>query len=187
MDSNVRRGRRGAFLDVDGVLNRYRPNAAMESIEESLAANFDYVVANVVPLYTILASSWRKYADLLREVMDRVVIHDCTDTLPTVAIRGDEVALWLYRNPGLSRYAVIDDEDDFYPWQPLFHTDGSEGLTRGMAGSVVEWLNGSWTREHDERSVAIARQHGARIDRYLALSRDERARVRSPFGGAPAG
>ncbi len=113
------------------------------------------------------------------------MIHACTDTLPAEALRGDEVALWLHRNPGLSRYAVVDDEDDFYPWQPLFQTDGAAGLTRGVAESVVAWLDGPHTRDHDEQSVEIARQHGARIHRYMALSRDERARVASPFGQAP--
>lgn len=49
--------------------------------------------------------------------------------------RGDEVQEWMSRHPEVMAHVILDDDQDFYPHQPLVHTEFECGLT---AADVVE-------------------------------------------------
>jgi hypothetical protein len=55
--------------------------------------------------------------------------------------RGDEIREWLRKNPEVTKYAILDDDSDFYPDQPLFKTTFETGLTDEIAKQVTNYLN----------------------------------------------
>ena len=124
------------FLDVDGVLND--ASVPFGEVAEEYCERLDRIVWEARPLYVVLSSSWRKYADLRHEIADRFVISGTTPTLEREQIRGDEVIQWLQRHPRVSLHAILDDDPDFYPWQPLFNTPDS--LTEEVADAVIAYF-----------------------------------------------
>ena len=132
------RNMRVIALDIDGVLNVDNP---MDRMDEEKCIMFDKIVVEAAPLYVVLSSSWRKYPDLRSEVERRFVIHGRTPTLASDMLRGDELDDWLKRNRQFTRWAVLDDEDDFYDHQNLFQTDSEEGLTWIMVWDIVRFFN----------------------------------------------
>lgn len=137
------------FLDIDGVLNsedakkwEWTNEARME---EPLCRELDRIVEATKPLYVVLSSAWRLYLPLAQRVADRFVVFDRTDFMAGRP-RGDEVQAWLDENKfdrqysQLESYAILDDNDDFLPGQPLFLTDPAVGLTREVADAVIEHL-----------------------------------------------
>jgi hypothetical protein len=56
--------------------------------------------------------------------------------------RRHEVLTWLTRHPKVTRYAIIDDEDDGLDDLPLFQPSSKTGLTREIAQGVEKYLSG---------------------------------------------
>ena len=56
-------------------------------------------------------------------------------------MRGDEINAWLSEHPEVTKYAILDDESDFYDDQPLFQTTFETGLTDEIAQKVIDHLN----------------------------------------------
>jgi HAD domain in Swiss Army Knife RNA repair proteins len=52
--------------------------------------------------------------------------------------RRDEILTWLSKHPNVSRYAIIDDEDDELDGLPLFQPSCKTGIT---AEIVQAWRN----------------------------------------------
>jgi hypothetical protein len=50
--------------------------------------------------------------------------------------------MWLDQHPDVTRYAILDDDSDFYADQPLFKTAWQTGITDEIAQQVTEYLNG---------------------------------------------
>jgi hypothetical protein len=69
--------------------------------------------------------------------------------------RRNEVLLWLKHHPRVTRYAVIDDEDDELDDLPLFETSSRSGLTPKIAKAVERYLKGQ--TEETMRTNAIKR------------------------------
>ena len=57
--------------------------------------------------------------------------------------RHDEISAWLKKHPRVTRFAVIDDDDDGLDALPLFQPKASEGLTAPMAKAVERYLLGA--------------------------------------------
>jgi hypothetical protein len=55
--------------------------------------------------------------------------------------RCKEVLAWLSDHPRVTRYAVIDDEDDDLDQLPLFQPSAATGLTNEVAEAVQQYLN----------------------------------------------
>lgn len=55
-------------------------------------------------------------------------------------LRGDEINDWLAKHPEVDKYAILDDDSDFYDDQPLFKTTFKDGLTDEIAEAVIEHL-----------------------------------------------
>lgn len=56
--------------------------------------------------------------------------------------RREEILSWLWDHPDVTRFAVIDDEDDELDELPLFQPSATTGLTDKIADGVVRYLNG---------------------------------------------
>ena len=131
------------FLDIDGVVNkvdthtRYRDSVA---IDPFLAFRIGKIVVET-GCQVVLSSAWRLFPDLRRAVDEYVT--DILDVTPIAAgdFRGDEVRAWLADHPEVTRYAILDDGNDFHPDQPLFRTSWLSGITDEIAQQVIEHLN----------------------------------------------
>jgi hypothetical protein len=128
------------FLDIDGVLNSHRTCVGLGGFSGDFSAEgvalFDHAALGLVRglcrvggVSVVLSSSWRivhSFASVAAG-LDLPVV----DRTPSLGgCRGDEIADWLSRHPGVERYAIVDDDSDMLPTQlPFFvKTNGFEGL-----------------------------------------------------------
>lgn len=65
--------------------------------------------------------------------------------------RRDEMYTWLRKHPKVTRFAVIDDEDDELDELPLFQPSATTGLTERIIHCVAKYLDGK-TDEDMRRS-----------------------------------
>ena len=146
------------FLDIDGVLNsketvtRSSRCKSIIGIDPYLVAIFNRIIF-ATDAEIVLSSTWRKAKSSRAEIRKRVM--DFIDVTPVIndeyAVRGDEVEAWLEKNIGKFyhstreeknlKYAILDDDSDFYHWQPLFKSTWEKGLTEEIAEKVIKHLN----------------------------------------------
>lgn len=131
------------FLDIDGVLNRVGTRERYHGfmgIDPVLASKVRKIILDT-DAAIVLTSTWRYFQDG-REEVDRHVCRtfDVTPTADT-GFRGEEVKMWLDQHPEVTRYAIVDDDTDFYADQPLFATNWQTGITDEVAQQVAEFLN----------------------------------------------
>lgn len=136
------------FLDIDGVCN----SAATAQRHQGFIGIDPYMAFLVgkIQLDTgcevVLSSTWRLH-ELFREEVRKQVVNfiDITPNLGNggrhSAKRGREVRKWLRKHPEVTRYAILDDDNDFYKSQPLFQTSWNTGLTPEIAKKVTDYLN----------------------------------------------
>lgn len=129
------------FLDIDGVVN----SRSTTDFKNNLwpVDNYMAFLVGKIQLDTgclvVLSSSWRHHPDGVAAARKIVAIEDVTPSLS--GIRGDEINAWLSKY-SVERYAILDDDSDFYPDQPLFKTTFEHGLTKEIAEQVTKYLNG---------------------------------------------
>ena len=143
------------FLDVDGVINSLSTTNFHDlyPIDPYMA----FLVGRIqlqTGCEVVLSSSWRYHPEAMQNVSKRVV--ELLDKTPDVEwdgvvrhargrdwlyeLRGDEVNAWLAEHPEVEKYAILDDNSDFYDNQPLFQTTFKDGLTDEIAEKVIEHL-----------------------------------------------
>lgn len=145
------------FLDIDGVLN-------CESTEERIGttkmlgidrfrASMVRTIVNMTGCEIVLSSTWR-----LDEWMRQVVRHevhdyiDVTGSSPT-HFRGREVMEWMMDyGQTVEKWAILDDDGDFWPWQPLFKTSFKTGLTPEITQQVIDHLGREFSENSNMRS-----------------------------------
>lgn len=137
------------FLDIDGVCNsrtyalNRTPSGGMLGIDPKPAALVRQII-EATGCKVVLSSTWRLHKDLRERVRKEVCdFIDVTPRYPS-AYRGEEVRTWLLDNvkqEDLKAFAILDDDSDFYPHQPLFKTTFEHGLTRSIADDVIRHLN----------------------------------------------
>jgi hypothetical protein len=145
------------FLDIDGVLNcKKTPNPR----------NFPYIVdrrliARLKKLLrrtgakVVLSSSWRfDPIGIFAAKHWGVPFVDICPDMPKRP-RRDEILSWLRKHPRVSRYAVIDDEDDELDELPLFQPSDKSGLTMDIVDGVARYLSGE--SDQTMRASAIKR------------------------------
>jgi len=145
------------FLDIDGVLNcdttpnpRKFPYIVDKKLLARLKKLLDRTGAKVV-----LSSSWRcDPIGLFAAKHWGVPFIDVCPDKPR-SPRRNELLAWLSAHPRVTRYAVIDDEDDELDDLPLFQPSSKTGLTMEIVRGVAKYLNG----ESDEtmRASAVVR------------------------------
>lgn len=139
------------FLDIDGVCNS--SDYAISKGERPGVYDIDPVAAARVKRIVeatgckvVLSSTWRLDADSREQVKKHVCeFIGVTMDLPS-AWRGEEIRCWLLDNvkrDELQAYAILDDDADFNPDQPLFKTSFKTGLTDDIADAVIRHLNGA--------------------------------------------
>lgn len=103
----------------------------------------------------VLSSTWRyDPAGLFSAKHWGIPFIDVTPDLPKRP-RRDEVLAWLKDHPDVTRYVIIDDEDDELDDLPLFQPSARTGLTDKIADGVAAYLSGK--TDCDMRCNAIER------------------------------
>jgi hypothetical protein len=131
------------FLDIDGVVNRVGTRQRYRGfmgIDPFLASMVGKIILDTGAA-VVLTSTWRHFQGG-REEVDRHVYKtfDVTPIADT-GFRGEEVKMWLDEHPEVTRYAIVDDDSDFYADQPLFKTNWQTGITDEVAQQVTKFLN----------------------------------------------
>jgi hypothetical protein len=107
----------------------------------------------------ILSSSWRiDPIGLLAAKYYTLPFDDVCPDMPG-APRCDEVITWLRQHPEVTRYAVLDDEDDCLDELPLFQPTSRTGLTLEISKGIEEFLAG---RSDKDMDTAVAASVGVR-------------------------
>lgn len=135
------------FLDIDGVLNTpdswggKKVNPVDEPKVEMIANLATEIGAKIV-----VSSSWRivhTREEMVIKLGDRfdelIVAGNQWRTKSFGGLRGEEIASWLDTN-GWRPHAIVDDETDFYRWQPLIKTKGTVGLTKQTIKGIADTI-----------------------------------------------
>jgi hypothetical protein len=145
------------FLDIDGVLNcdmTPNPRKFPYIVDEGLLARFRELVERT-GAFVVLSSTWRvDPVGLLAAKFYKVPFHDFCPDMPD-APRCEELIFWLRNHPEVTRYVVLDDDDDCLDELPLFQPSSKTGLTADIAEGIDEFLSGRSDR--DMRASAITR------------------------------
>jgi hypothetical protein len=132
------------FLDIDGVLNSEEtdnPRNFPYFIDRRLLDRFTELV-RITEAKVILSSSWRiDPIGLLAAKYYSLPFDDVCPDMPS-APRREEVTSWLRQHPEVTRYVVLDDEDDCLDELPLFQPSSRTGLTPEISKGVEDFLAG---------------------------------------------
>ena len=145
------------FLDIDGVLNcRKTPNPRELPyvVDKRLLRIFRRVVAHT-RAKVVLVSDWRHDpAGLFSARYWGIHYADIVPYLPKRS-RGEQIFLWRKKHPKVTRYVVLDDDDDELDSLPLFQLSAVTGLTPAIANGMISYLRGRTNR--DMRSGPVVR------------------------------
>jgi hypothetical protein len=132
------------FLDIDGVLNsRQTPNPRKLPyvVDKRLLSRLKHLL-DKTGAKIVLSSSWRcDPIGLYAAKYWGIPFIDVCPDLPR-SPRCKEILRWLASHPTVTRYAVIDDEDDELDDLPLFQPSAATGLTPKLARSIQDYLEG---------------------------------------------
>lgn len=159
------------FLDIDGVLNsaetpnpRKFPYIADDRLVKRLLQLCERTGAKVV-----LSSTWRyDPVGLLAARHFQIPFIDVIPDMPGEA-RHKEIMTWLSSHDDVSRYAVIDDEDDELDTLPLFQPSASTGLTEEIVRGVADYLDGKTGKD-------------MRSNRFIRVVQNARAILKGHIG-----
>lgn len=149
------------FLDIDGVLNSqdyyerrfndwgYTPPRYSEI--DPIKLKLLRKIVKDTDCKVILSSTWRKSKDWVGDLTNNGfgkvedMIIDRTPSIPREGgvrsmERGYEVDHYV-KEHNILKYAILDDDRDFLPEQPLFGTTWETGLTEDIAQQVIKHLN----------------------------------------------
>lgn len=141
---------RALFLDIDGVANseasmrrQYRLNGnkpSMLAIDPEMAFMVGKIILQT-QCVLVISSSWRNWPDGLSEIKEKIYpdIYGVTPNLRS-GFRGEEIESYIKDHPEITHYAILDDESDFYEYQPLFKTSWKKGITNEIAQNITEYL-----------------------------------------------
>lgn len=151
------------FLDIDGVLNSVEAVKAGRDVKVAgrgiwgldpvAVAHLGRILTEVPDTEIVLSSTWRTLYSLeaMRAFLQRAGLSGAHADLLKFKTgqradghRGKEVLAWFvehaeYRD---AHYAILDDDADFLPGQPLVRTMVSYGLGTREADKVIKLLKG---------------------------------------------
>jgi hypothetical protein len=145
------------FLDIDGVLNcKATPNPRkFPYIVDPRLLNRLQRLLERTEAEVVLSSTWRyDPAGLFSAKHWGIPFIDVIPDMPKRP-RRDEILEWLKNHPDVTRYVIIDDEDDELDDLPLFQPSARTGLTEKIAEGVAAYLSAKTDR--DMRRSAIER------------------------------
>ena len=134
------------FLDVDGVLNNFTliSRHGFDYIDEGCVSLLAQVV-RATGSEIVLSSSWRlKESDLslVKASLKRngLELTDCTPWLNGQA-RANEIQKWINDHPEVSKFAILDDDEDAgFGMDGFFQTDPEIGFTSDTAEKLAIYL-----------------------------------------------
>jgi hypothetical protein len=130
------------FLDIDGVLNTPQtpnPHQLPYVVDKTLVRRLKRLLART-KAKAVLTSTWRyDPAGLFSARRYGIPFIGCTPDLPGRP-RHDEIRAWLKKHPRVTRYAVLDDDDDGLDSMPLFQPLARTGLTPDIAKALGDYL-----------------------------------------------
>ncbi len=145
------------FLDIDGVLNSEstaNPRNFPYIVDGRLLARFRELVSKTGAI-VVLSSTWRvDPVGRLAAKFYEIPFDDICPDMPG-APRCEEMQTWLRQHPQVTRYAVLDDDDDCLDELPLFQPSSKTGLTEEMVHGIEEFLAGR--SDKDMRASAVVR------------------------------
>jgi hypothetical protein len=145
------------FLDIDGVLNCSKtpnPRGFPYIVDKKLLARFKKLLERT-GAKVVLTSSWRcDPVGVFAAKHYGVPFFDICPDKPRSS-RCKEMLAWLADHPKVTRYAVLDDEDDGLDDLPLFQPSARTGLTMKIVRGLELYLNGETDR--DMRANAVVR------------------------------
>jgi hypothetical protein len=156
------------FLDIDGVLNcdkTRNPRKLPYIVDKKLLRRFQKLLENT-GAKVVLSSTWRvdPIGVYAAKYWGIPFIDVCPDRPKSP--RGNEITSWLKDHPKVSRFAVIDDEDDELDDLPLFQPSSASGLTPEIAKGVEKYLNGKTDRDmRANRLMRLGKQVRSLLDR----------------------
>jgi hypothetical protein len=132
------------FLDIDGVLNCKRtpnPRGFPYIVDAQLLSRYLDLLAKT-GAETVLLSTWRHdpVGMLAAHHFGAPVDHVIPDMQHHA--RGEETSTWLKAHPEVSRYIVLDDENDQLDDMPVFQPSSKTGLTSELVDAAAAYLNG---------------------------------------------
>jgi hypothetical protein len=137
------------FTDIDGVLNCPKtpnPRKLPYVIDPSLLARYQSVV-EATGAKVVISSTWRyDPAGLFSARHWGLLFDDVVPDMPGRP-RRDEILSWLSAHPEITRYAVLDDDNDGLEPLPLFQPSPRHGLTQEICDGLVQYLNGLTDRD----------------------------------------
>jgi hypothetical protein len=141
--------RRIIFLDIDGVLNcKQTPNPRKLPyvVDPILLARLKDLVQRT-GAEVVLSSTWRyDPAGLFSAKYWGIPFCDVTPDMPDRP-RSQEILGSLRNNAPVSRFIVIDDEDDELDELPLFQPSSKTGLTEDIVRGAEAYLLGKSDRD----------------------------------------
>ncbi|HYW62913.1 MAG TPA: HAD domain-containing protein [Bradyrhizobium sp.] len=145
------------FLDIDGVLNCNKtpnPRGFPYIVDKKLLARFKKLLQRT-GAKVVLSSTWRCDPVGLFAARHYGVpfVGTCPDK-PKKSRRGELLA-WLKAHPKVTRFIVLDDEDDDLDDLPLFQPSASTGLTMEIVNAAEKYLTGK--TDEDMRATALVR------------------------------
>jgi len=145
------------FTDIDGVLNcRQTPNPRKLPyiVDQKLLVRFKRLVKDT-GVTVVLTSTWRyDPAGLFSAKYWEIPFQDVLPDMPDQP-RRDEVLAWLSKHPNVTRYAVLDDEDDELDGLPLFQPSARTGLSSEICEGLKRYFAGETGQ--DMRRNALVR------------------------------
>ena len=132
------------FLDIDGVLNCKKtpnPRKFPYVVDKRLLVRFKRLLEKT-GAKVVLSSTWRyDPAGLFSAKHWSIPFIDVTPDMPKRP-RRDEILAWLKKHPRVTRFVVIDDEDDELDELPLFQPSPETGLTPEIVRGVARYFTG---------------------------------------------
>ena len=149
------------FLDIDGVLNcdtTRNPRKFPYVVDKKLLARLRSLVRKT-GAKVVLTSSWRlDPIGVLAAKHWRVPFIDTIPDMPR-RTRRQEILAWLSRHPTVTRFVVIDDEDDELDDLPLFQPSAKTGLTTEIMKGVEAYLAGKSNATMRANAIVRLGQH----------------------------
>jgi hypothetical protein len=162
------------FLDIDGVLNTGGADALYPWVYElnhknwhkSAVKRLDWLCKKTDAV-VVISSTWRKLgmnsvdwwnSEFYQAGARNINVIGCTGNAYN-GFRGREVRHWLANDSDqeVTHYVCIDDDSDFYPYQPRVRTKAFCGLTQGNVWEAYAILmgasKGTGKRCMEERNV----------------------------------
>ena len=143
------------FLDVDGVLNSEEFSRWLWDNHEKKYRGYELLdqrailclqdIVFITGAEIVLSSSWRISSLRTKQLKEQLLPYGLEIIDRTISDargeRGDEIKEWLSRNPDVSHYVILDDDNDMSDIKDhLIQTTFYKGLLPEHAAKAIEML-----------------------------------------------